>query len=76
MTAFFTDEYQDGMQLAYTTMVDVTELMQIQQEKAVAYDNIPAYRQAPYPKRQNSYDRRQRWHYGRFQRGSGSSGVL
>lgn len=43
MTGFFTDEYQDGMQLAYTTMVDVTELMQIQQEKAVAYDNIPGF---------------------------------
>ena len=24
-------------------MVDVTELMQIQQEKAVAYDNIPGF---------------------------------
>ena len=43
MTGFFTDEYQDGMQLAYTTMVDVTELMQIQQEKAVAYDNIQGF---------------------------------
>ena len=43
MTGFFTDEYQDGKQLAYTTMVDVTELMQIQQEKAVAYDNIPGF---------------------------------
>ena len=43
MTGFFTDEYQDGRQLAYTTMVDVTELMQIQQEKAVAYNNIPGF---------------------------------
>lgn len=43
MTGFFTDEYQDGKQMAYTTMVDVTELMQIQQEKAVAYDNIPGF---------------------------------
>lgn len=43
MTGFFTDEYQDGKQLAYTTMVDVNELMQIQQEKAVAYDNIPGF---------------------------------
>lgn len=43
MTGFFTDEYQDGKQLAYTTMVDVTELMQIQQEKAVAYGNIPGF---------------------------------
>lgn len=43
MTGFFTDEFQDGKQLAYTTMVDVTDLMQMQQEKAVAYDNIPGF---------------------------------
>ena len=43
MMGFFRDEYQDGKQLAYTTMVDVTELMQAQQEKAVAYDNIPGF---------------------------------
>ena len=43
MTGFFTDEYIDGRQLAYTTMVDVTDLMQIQQERAVAYDNIPGF---------------------------------
>lgn len=43
MTGFFTDEYQDGKQLAYTTMVNVTDMIQIQQEKAVAYDNIPGF---------------------------------
>lgn len=43
MMGFFRDEYQDGKQLAYTTKVDVTELMQAQQEKAVAYDNIPGF---------------------------------
>lgn len=43
MVGFFTEEYQDGRQLAYTTMVDVTDLMQIQQEKAVAYENIPGF---------------------------------
>ena len=43
MTGFFTDLYQDGKQVAYTTMVNVTEMMQIQQEKAVAYDNIPGF---------------------------------
>lgn len=43
MTGFFTDEYIDGKRLAYTTMVEVTDLMQIQQEKAVAYDNIPGF---------------------------------
>lgn len=43
MTGFFTDEYQDGKQLAYTTMVGVTDMIQIQREKAVAYDNIPGF---------------------------------
>lgn len=43
LTGFFTEEYQDGKQMAYTTMVDVTELMQTQQEKAIAYDNIPGF---------------------------------
>lgn len=43
ITGFFTDEYQDGKQLAYATMVNVTELMQIQQEKAVTYENIPGF---------------------------------
>lgn len=43
MTGFFTDAYQDGKQVAYTTMVSVTDLMRIQQEKAVAYDNIPGF---------------------------------
>lgn len=66
MTGFFTDEYQDGMQLAYTTMVDVTELMQISRKRPSRMTISRALRQAPYPKRQNSYDRRQRWHYGTF----------
>lgn len=43
MVGFFTVEFQDGKQLAYTTMVDVTDMMQIQQEKAIAYDNIPGF---------------------------------
>lgn len=43
MTGFFTDEYQDRKQLAYTTMVSVTDLMQMQQEKSIAYDNIPGF---------------------------------
>ena len=43
MMGFFTGEYQDGKQLAYTTMVDVTDLMQIRQEKTIAYDNIPGF---------------------------------
>lgn len=40
---FLTDEYIDGKQVAYTTMIDVTELMQIQKERSIAYDNIPGF---------------------------------
>lgn len=43
LVGFFTDEYQDGKQLAYTTMVDVTNMMQVQQEKSIAYDSIPGF---------------------------------
>ena len=43
MVGFFTDEYQDGKQVAYTTMVDVTNLMLTQREKIIAYDNIPGF---------------------------------
>ncbi|MCD7991907.1 MAG: response regulator [Clostridia bacterium] len=40
---FFTSEYQDGKQLAYTTMIDVTELLQAQQDKSVAYEHVPGF---------------------------------
>lgn len=43
MVGFVTDESQDGKLLAYTTMIDVTELMQVQQERTIAYDNIPGF---------------------------------
>lgn len=43
MVGFFTDEVQDGVPLAYTTMVEVTNLMQVQQERSIAYDNIPGF---------------------------------
>ena len=43
MVGFFTDEYQDGKQIAYTTMVNVTDLMLTRQEKSIAYDNIPGF---------------------------------
>lgn len=43
MVGFFTDEYQDGKQVAYTTMVNVTDLMEAQQEKTIAYDNLPGF---------------------------------
>ena len=40
---FFTNEYQDGIQMAYTTMIDVTELLQAQQDKSVAYEHVPGF---------------------------------
>lgn len=43
MVGFFTDEYQDGKQVAYTTMVSVNDLMEVQQERTVAYDNLPGF---------------------------------
>lgn len=43
MVGFFTDTYQDGKQVAYTTMVSVTDMIQVQQEKTIAYDNIPGF---------------------------------
>lgn len=43
MVGFFTDEYQDGKQVAYTTMVSVTDLMEAQREKTIAYDNLPGF---------------------------------
>ena len=43
MVGFFTDTYQDGKQVAYTTMVSVTDMIRIQQEKSIAYDNIPGF---------------------------------
>ena len=38
-----TDEYMDGRQIAYTTMIDVTNLMQMQKERSIAYDSIPGF---------------------------------
>ena len=40
---FLTDEYIDGKQVAYTTMIDVTDLMQMQKERSIAYDSIPGF---------------------------------
>lgn len=43
MVDFFTNEFQDGKKLAYTTMIDVTELLQAQQDKSVAYEHVPGF---------------------------------
>ena len=39
----FIDEYIDGYQVSYTTMTDVTELMQMKQDQVVTNDNIPGF---------------------------------
>ena len=33
----------DGIQIAYTTMIDVTDLVQTQKERSIAYENIPGF---------------------------------
>ena len=43
MSATFVNEYQDGCQLSYTVMTDITETMQRQIEQSVAYDNLPGF---------------------------------
>ena len=43
LVGFLTDEYMDGKQFAYTTMIDVTTLMQMQKERSIAYDSIPGF---------------------------------
>lgn len=43
LVGFLTDEYMDGRQIAYTTMIDVTNLMQMQKERSIAYDSIPGF---------------------------------
>lgn len=40
---FLTDEFIDGRQIAYATMIDVTDLMQMQKERSIAYDSIPGF---------------------------------
>ena len=43
LVGFFTDEYIDGRQVTYATMVNVTDMLQIQKERTIAYDNIPGF---------------------------------
>lgn len=39
----FSDEYVDGYQVAYTTMTDVDDLVRIQKEQSVTYENLPGF---------------------------------
>ena len=42
-TATFVDDYIDGYQVSYTTMTDISELVQMQKEQSVTYDNLPGF---------------------------------
>ena len=43
MTARFTDEYIGGYQVSYTAITDVSNVMQMQLEQSVTYDNLPGF---------------------------------
>ena len=44
IVGFLTDEYMDGIQIAYTTqMIDVTDLVQTRRRRSIAYENIPGF---------------------------------
>lgn len=43
MTARFTDEYIDGYQVSYTAMTDISDVMRMQLEQSVTYDNLPGF---------------------------------
>lgn len=43
ITAAFVDEYIDGYQMSYTAMTDISDIMQIQKEQSITYDNLPGF---------------------------------
>lgn len=43
MMARFTEEYIDGYQVSYTAMTDVSDIMGMQLEQTVTYENIPGF---------------------------------
>ena len=43
ITAAFVNEYIDGCQVSYTAMTDISDIMQIQKEQSVTYDNLPGF---------------------------------
>lgn len=43
MTARFTDEYIDGCRVSYTAMTDISDVMRMQLEQSVTYDNLPGF---------------------------------
>ncbi len=42
-SAAFSDEYVDGYQVAYTVMTNIDDLVRMQKEQSVTYDNIPGF---------------------------------
>lgn len=43
ISAAFVDDYIDGSQVSYTAMTDISEIMQIQKEQSITYDNLPGF---------------------------------
>lgn len=43
ITAAFVDEYIDGYQVSYTAMTDISDIIQIQKEQSVTFDNLPGF---------------------------------
>lgn len=43
MMARFTEEFVDGFQVAYTAMMDISDVMGMQLEQMVTYENIPGF---------------------------------
>lgn len=43
MTATFTDEYIDGKQVSYTVITDIDDLVRIQIDQSITYNNLPGF---------------------------------
>lgn len=43
LVSTFTDQYINGYQVAFTTMTDVSEMVQMHTEQSITYDNIPGF---------------------------------
>lgn len=43
LVSFFTEDSINGYPVVYCTMTDVTNMLQVQKERTIAYDNIPGF---------------------------------
>lgn len=43
MSGSFVEEYIDGCPVAYTVMTDINDIMQMQKERSITYDNLPGF---------------------------------